>query len=267
MVAAAALDCGEVLDSHYECPTVYDSRDPDGFKCSTRGLHREEPLDLRRALQQSCNCYFYRLGERLGSDRLRQAARAYGFGQSTGIDLPEFSHGLLPHGNVRNNAIGQGKISTSPLQLVRYVAAIAVGSEFPVPHFVIPRDRPPVPPPFRSPGTAKFLREAMARAVHPPYGDRGTVSNAILGLNVFAAGIKTGTAQYLWKKELKTRSVVAWITGFAPVERPEMAFVVCLEDVHYVKGGAARIAGPVARKILDYFATRSERFLYKEGSR
>ncbi len=108
------------------------------WRCFNRGGHG--PLALVRALQVSCDSYFYSLGYDLGPDRLAETARLFGFGARTGLDLDKETPGIMPDreyyvrrfgaytpGLVVNNSIGQGDVTVTPLQLAVAYAAIANG--------------------------------------------------------------------------------------------------------------------------------------------
>lgn len=108
------------------------------WRCFNRGGHGS--LALVRALQVSCDSYFYSLGYELGPDRLAETARLFGFGSRTGLDLDKETPGIMPDrdyyvrrfgaytpGLVVNNSIGQGDVTVTPLQLAVAYAAIANG--------------------------------------------------------------------------------------------------------------------------------------------
>ncbi|MCC7107819.1 MAG: penicillin-binding protein 2 [Deltaproteobacteria bacterium] len=108
------------------------------WRCFNRGGHGH--LALVRALQVSCDSYFYSLGYDLGPDRLAETARLFGFGARTGLDLDKETPGIMPDrdyyvrrfgaytpGLVVNNSIGQGDVTVTPLQLAVAYAAIANG--------------------------------------------------------------------------------------------------------------------------------------------
>jgi penicillin-binding protein 2 len=220
------------------------------FRChKTHG-----PLAFSEAMMMSCDTYFYQAGLRVGLEELASAARRFGLGTPTGIELGDRS-GLFPdtawydraHGPGRwtkglilNLAIGQGEVLATPLQLAVMMAAVGTG-ELVVPHLVkrvgegtgwaSPQPRPlDIPPAVRS-----RLVQALERVVGD---DRGTGTRARVP-DVRVAG-KTGTAQNPHGNDH------AIFAAFAPVENPEVAVAVVIETI----GHGGEFAAPVAGKIL-----------------
>src|SRR6266568_3105061 len=108
-------------------------------------------LDFIGALEQSCDVYFYQVGSRLGLTPLEQAARGFGPGERTGVDLPQERRGLIPNvawyerrwgpgrwqkGMMLNLAIGQGELLLTPLQLALVMAEVAEDGHPLHPHLV-----------------------------------------------------------------------------------------------------------------------------------
>jgi penicillin-binding protein 2 len=222
-------------------------------------------VDLHRAIAQSCNVFFYQAGLKVGASAIAQYATAFGFGQSTGIDLAGEKFGLIPRpradrrgrktwnaGETVNMSIGQGAILVTPMQVARFMAAIANGGVLWKPRLVqrIERlDRGQVwSDPGRvtghvelSPMVLAFLRQALWSVVN----DGGTGGAArIPGLDV--AG-KTGTAQMIAKSKAERGEDHAWFASFAPVKDAEVVVVVLVE-----RGGkGGQVAAPIARTILN----------------
>jgi penicillin-binding protein 2 len=237
-------------------------------------------VDLHNAIVRSCNVYFYRTGqEGLGITLLAKWGALFGFGQPTGISLPGEDMGLMPtpawklrnphfrerwyDGDTRNLAIGQGYLLVTPIQVVRYVAAIANGGRLVTPRLV---DRI-----VRADGTvdadadageatqlpvtpARLAQVVRAmRAVCHEMG--GTGRRAWLGwveeMGYFVAG-KTSTAEFWVRRELAN---LGWFVGFAPADDPRVAFVVVLEhERSHVHG--ADVAAPAARYVLSRLPER-----------
>jgi len=278
-VALAALEEGAITpDTDVFCPghaTFYGRE----FKCWRKGGHGR--VDLRRAIEQSCDVYFYTVGNMLGVDKINKWATALGLGVKSGIDLPNERQGLVPStewkrermrekwyaGETISVAIGQGQVSLTPISLAVYAATLGNGGFRVTPHLMKAVDDgrgwKPVPPPppqavlDLSPDKLKAVRDGMWLVVN----GAGTGGRArIQGKDV--AG-KTGSAQVISNAgRLAARTTRnlrdhGWFVFFAPRDRPTIAGVVFAE--HGLHGGnAARIA----RHVLDtYFAKQDGRAL------
>jgi penicillin-binding protein 2 len=260
IAAVAALEEGVVTPStSFFCPgylAVYNTV----FRCHRQGGHGM--VDLRRALAQSCNVYFYQVGIRLEIGRLAKWGKLLGLGEPTGVDLPHEARGLMPSpewkqrvlkapwyaGETVSVAIGQGQVSATPLQMAVVAAAIANGGRRVRPHLVAGGGgREPAPIGVR-PDTIATVREGLRSAVAEGTGWRARVP----GVEVCG---KTGSAQVVARARLErtpgTREFVphGWFVAFAPAEEPRIALAVLVE--HGGSGGEA--AAPVARQILAHF--------------
>ncbi|HEX5042649.1 MAG TPA: penicillin-binding protein 2 [Candidatus Polarisedimenticolaceae bacterium] len=240
------------------------------FLCWKKGGHGT--VDLRAALTHSCNVYFYNVGQRAGIDAIAKWGDLLNLGRPTGIDLPGEKSGTLPSpawkakryagtGNAKwfagetiSVAIGQGLVSATPLQMATMISGIATGA-VPYPHVLQRNKRAPRKLPAH-PGTLEAIRQALADVV-----EEGTGKKAQLG-PIRVAG-KTGTAQ-VYKHSAgidadkldKAERDHAWFVGFAPAEKPEIAFAVMVE--HGGHGGTT--AAPIVRKVLEvYFEDRLPR--------
>lgn len=264
ITAAAGLELGLVsVHTRTTCTgVIYLGKWPK--RCHKRSGHGS--LNLKEAIAQSCDVYFYRLGQRLGPERLAAYARRFGLGQRLGIDLPGVeAKGIVPDpewkrqrklgpwvgGDTVDFAIGQSSLATTPLQMASVCAAIANGGTLYRPQLVraITRwdgrsgsqvVRGLVPEIARkvevSPATMRTLVESMEAVMTRGTGAR----SAIPGLRM--AG-KTGTAEVA-RRGRKVDN--AWFIGFAPVENPRIAVCVFIETGGH--GGEA--AAPIARKII-----------------
>lgn len=225
-------------------------------------------VDIQKALTYSCNVFFFQLGVRLEIERIAAYARRLGLGAVTGIDLPHEATGLVPDGAWKlrtlkqhwypgetvSVAIGQGALTTTPLQLARLAALVANGGKLVRPHLVKAAGSAlPEAPALDlglKPQTLAIVKAGMDGVVNAP----GTGARARLA-EVAVAG-KTGSAQVISHARL-TRGVSptqnvqshGWFVAFAPVERPRIALAVLIE--HGGSGGEA--AAPVARKVLAQF--------------
>ncbi|RMG31311.1 MAG: penicillin-binding protein 2 [Gammaproteobacteria bacterium] len=239
-------------------------------------------MNLRSAIAQSCDVYFYDLARSLGIDRMHDFLARFGFGRRTGIDLVGEASGLLPSsawkrrvhhqpwfpGETLIAGIGQGFDLATPLQLAVATATLATYGRYHRPYVVaeiqqpgeppvhLPHD-PPVVLPVHDRHNWQEVIRAMVEVVH---GRHGTAQRVGKGIHGFHIAGKTGTAQVFGlpqeekydarKLEEKLRDHALFI-AFAPARDPRIAVAVVVE--HGGSGGA--VAGPIARRILDrYFA-------------
>jgi penicillin-binding protein 2 len=232
------------------------------FRCHG-GAHGA--VNVQRAVQVSCNTFFYWLMTRLNLQRWHEYGRQFGFGRPTGIDLPGERRGVLPDSAYFNRVygrgrwtlgylvslgIGQGNLAVTPLQLAAYCAALANGGTYYTPHLVRRMRNPQsgeeriwYEQPRRIPVDSAYfalVREGMRLAV-----EAGTGGAARLpGITV--AG-KTGTAQNPHGKDH------AWFIGFAPYEQPRIAVAVLVENAGF--GGVH--AAPIARELFARYLIKS----------
>jgi penicillin-binding protein 2 len=282
VMAETGLDEGFVDDStHVICKgsAAYYNR---VFHCWAETGHGY--VNLEGAITHSCNIFFYTLGQRMGIEPIARHAKALGFGELTGIDLPGEQRGVPPSpewkqevrgekwfaGETISVSIGQGPIRATPLQVLRAVSAIATDGELVTPHLLLHAERGAAPGRWPveqlpiKPESARKIRAGMWGSVN----SNGTGHSAALpGLDICG---KTGTVQLISaerKKELEMDpSAVeshAWFAGFASRDHPEIAVVVFLE--HGGGGGAA--AAPMAREMFrTYFAKKYHPELTSQGS-
>jgi penicillin-binding protein 2 len=222
-------------------------------------------VDLLRAINQSCNVYFYHYGLRIGGAAIARYATMFGLGRPTGVGFSGEKPGLVPEprrprsrrgagwpaGETVNMSIGQGKLLVTPMQVARFMAAVANGGVLWRPRVVqrvmrgndvVWSDSGEVAGHVEmSPMIWAFLRQSLWSAVN----QWGTGAAArIPGLDV--AG-KTGTAQIIAKSRAEKGEDHAWFAAFAPARAPEVVVVVLVE-----RGGkGGQVAAPIARKILN----------------
>lgn len=226
-----------------------------------KDLHVHGSTDMYRAIQASCNVYFYQLMLKVGLDPWTATGRAFGFGQITGADIAEENPGLLPSTAYMNRrygergwtkgytvsmAIGQGELGVTPLQMAGYAAALANRGTYFRPHAVLgPLDRATGKVDTLltdrrtitlKPSTWNVVREGMRRAVMEPGGTGGMAR--IPGIEV--AG-KTGTSENPHGPDH------AWFVGFAPFDNPAIAIAVIVENAGY--GGT--FGAPIAGKCME----------------
>ena len=247
------------------------------YRCWKKEGHG--PMNLHKALVQSCDVYFYTLGNRLGIDKLALYAKNLGLGQPTKIRLKGEKPGLIPStdwkllargkpwllGETISASIGQGYNLVTPLQQANLIAGIANGGTLYRPHLIKKIEDPDgkmvkefgpsvLHKANLSPKYLEMIRKSLLGVVHEPHG---TGWRARLK-NVKISG-KTGTAQVVSMKkgdeeeEEETPYVFrdhAWFVAFAPFENPKVAIAIIVE--HGGHGGAA--AAPIAKEIVkSYF--------------
>jgi penicillin-binding protein 2 len=278
-VATAALEEGVVTpDFRVFCPggaTFYGRY----FKCHLKGGHGS--VDMRHAIEKSCNVYFYTLGNMLGVDRIHKWSSLLGLGERSGIDLPNEVKGLVPStewkrqtlnekwyaGETISVSIGQGQVGVTPISLATMMMTIANGGTRYTPHVLKAVDEGkgwqpvPAPPPQSTvqmkPSTIDALHEGLWMVVNAAgTGGRGRIE----GRNV--AG-KTGTAQVIsleGAKVAKGKMDVrdhGWFVFFAPHDKPEIAGVIFAEHAEHGYLGA-----PIAKYAMEtYFAKKEGREL------
>jgi penicillin-binding protein 2 len=276
-VGLAGLEEGVITpDFHVSCAghANFYGRD---FKCWKKGGHGS--VDLRRAIEQSCDVYFYTVGNMVGIDKINKWATALGLGVKSGIDLPNEVQGLVPStewkrerlhekwyaGETISVSIGQGQVSVTPVSMAVYMATLANGGTRVTPHLLKAVDegggwKPVATPVPQSkvdidPVKLQAIRDGLWGVVN----GRGTGGRArVVGYDV--AG-KTGTAQVIsnqGRMAARTSRNLrdhGWFVFFAPRDNPEVAGVVFLE--HGIHGPNA---AQVAHHILDtFFAKRDGR--------
>jgi penicillin-binding protein 2 len=235
------------------------------FKDWKEGGHGH--VDLLGAMRHSCNIFFYEKGLKIGGMAIAKYANAFGLGAATQIDLPGEKLGLIPQPKLRrdkrvgggwhagetvNMSIGQGAVLVTPMQVARFMSAVANGGVLWKPRLVQRIERPEKGVVWSDGGTVTghvglspmvwaFLRQSLWSVVN----ENGTgVGARIAGLDV--AG-KTGTAQMIAKSRADKGQDHAWFASFAPVNEPEAVVIVLVE-----RGGkGGQVAAPIARKILN----------------
>jgi penicillin-binding protein 2 len=247
-------------DSVHNCQGVY--RLGRSLKrCHAR--HGHGATDLAKAIEGSCNVFYYREGLEMGIDVLSAEAKRFGLDQKTGIEVPfETSRLVVPSkewkkaqgrggwvpGDTANTAIGQGFLLQTPLQMATMIASIARGET---------RTRPTLQALARedalqvnhggepiglTPAQTRLLWDGMERVVGPDGTGR------LVHIDDFRIAGKTGTADFrAHGKEVN----LAWFVGFAPVDKPRIAVSVMVEGTkasHTYHGGST--AGPVAKDIF-----------------
>jgi len=246
------------------------------FKCWKKGGHGT--VDLRHAIEQSCDVYFYTVGNMVGVDRIHKWATLLGLGAMSGIDLPNEVAGLVPStewkkqrtgekwyaGETISVSIGQGQVSVTPVSMAVYMATLANGGTRVTPHLVKAYDEGkgwmPIPsPPPQSKVTIDHEKlQAIRDGLWMVVNAGGTGGRARIA-NEDVSG-KTGTAQVISNQG---RAAAArsgkdfrdngWFVFFAPRDHPTIAGVVFLE--HGIHGPNA---ASLAHHILDVFFAKQD---------
>lgn len=260
VTAYAALTKGKITPNALQKPCFGGLRFGNRFfKCWQAKGHGYLRLD--QAIIQSCDTYFYQLGEKLDVDNFAEAGHLFGLGKKTGVDLPSEVSGVVPdkayldrrfgkrgwtRGLLLNYSIGQGEILVTPVQLCGLVARFANGGKRIQPHIVkqisdaggevvYTASNRAEPIPGIDPIALEIVREAMTGVVAH---ERGTGrAAAIPGIGV--AG-KTGTAQNPHGNDH------AIFVAYAPVEAPTICCAIVMENA----GHGGSIAAPIARQIF-----------------
>jgi len=227
-------------------------------------------LTLQEALRHSCDVYFYEMAQKIGWEKIVVTARKLGFGQAVETEMNGDKEGLLPSpewklktrkdewrmGDTLNLSIGQGFLLTTPLQLVRAVAAIANNGQLPDLHF-IQKEMPKLSgDPLFNQSYLRLIRAGMYDVVNH---EKGTAYNSRFNLEGMRMAGKTATTQVrrisLKEREegIKKQRDMAWesrdhalFAAYAPTDKPKYAVIVVVEH----GGGGSSAAAPVASKVL-----------------
>ncbi len=287
IIALAAIDTETVSPSH----TVWDQ----GWYTLTQGGRKYRDwkrgghgtVNLKLAIAQSCDVWFYDSGYRMGVDPMSDFLGRFGFGQVTSLDLPEALAAILPSrewkrkvrklpwypGDSLNLSIGQGFLVSTPLQLATAATVLANRGKWVQPKLlkgvreVDPEGKVSVVMPdlgkergfpedvkLKHPEYWETIVDNMVEVVH---GERGTARKIGLDAKYEIAG-KTGTAQvvgikqderYDAKKLEKRFHDHALFIAFAPSDKPKIALAVIVEN----GGGGSSTAAPLARKVMDAY--------------
>jgi penicillin-binding protein 2 len=216
-------------------------------------------VDLHKAIVDSCDVFFYTIGQRMGIERIQQYANGLGLGRRTGVDLPSEETGLVPSeewvqrafhhkwyaGETISVSIGQGAVTVTPIQMARMIAAVASGGNLVQPHFM-------------KNFTAKTERfpldentvEKVTQGMYGVINEGGTGSSLKLQ-NIEFSG-KSGTAQLMSygagsKMGKKGKETNGWFVGYAPRRDPEIVVAAVIQGSSE-HGGTT--AGPVVRDIV-----------------
>jgi penicillin-binding protein 2 len=242
------------------------------FHCHKKGGHGL--VNLRTAIKESCDVYFYTLGQKLGVDRIHEILTDFGFGSPTGVDLSFEKAGLVPSeawarekrgarwypSETISVSIGQGPVLVTSLQVARALSGLLEGGRLPTPHLFFSSQDPKTGARLRykaefkdftqlDPEKLAIVKSGMWAVVNEAGGT--AFGSRVRGVEM---GGKTGTAQVVGhdstiragadKSKLETH---AWFAGFAPVEDPGIVVVVFVEN-----GGHGNLAAaPLAKALVE----------------
>lgn len=264
------------------------------FRDSVRSGHGS--ANLSKAIQVSSDTFFYRLGYEMGIDKASPYLAQFGFGQKTGIDLPSEYVGVLPSrewkakrfakssdptakewraGEMVSVSIGQGYNAYTPLQMAHATASLANNGVVHQPHLVKEildfgarkithiNPNPERQIPFKA-DNFEYVKRAMEKVLKP-----GGTAHRIGGGLAYTMGGKTGTAQVVQIKQGGRYNAAAlreqhrdhaWFISFAPLEKPEIAIAVILEN-----GGWGAYAAPLAREMTDFYMLHVKPQQFSDG--
>ena len=263
LIAIAGLETGTIDDQYtITCPggaTFYGHF----YKCH----QRDGVVSLHKGIVQSCDVYFYNVGNKLGIDQIAKFAHEAGYGEVSGIDLPNEASGIVPSsewkirnfrqkwyaGETISVAIGQGATTVTPLQLARAIGGIAMGGIWYKPHLVkTAKPDPPHTYPLNPENVAKVV-SGMCGVVNEAGGTGGRAR--LPGITVCG---KTGTAQLASNEFLRKGGHApkdnAWFVGFTPPEHPEIVVAGLYEG-----GEKSYYTAALVRDVIKAFVDKKTR--------
>ncbi|MCL5795016.1 MAG: penicillin-binding protein 2 [Patescibacteria group bacterium] len=223
-----------------------------------------------KALAESVNTFFYLIGggddkfNGLGADRIKKYAELFGLNKELGIDLPNEASGLIPDSTWKSNtkneqwyigdtyhmSIGQGDILVTPLQVATWTSVFANGGTLFRPHLLKATSDGEVSDQVRP----EIIKENFIDKKNIDVVNQGLRQGVLVGSSRGLASLpvsvaaKTGTAEWI-----STKHPHAWVTAFAPYEKPEIVVTVLVEEGEE----GSRLAVPVVRDIIDWWAKKN----------
>ncbi len=282
VTALAGLEEGEI-DPEEKISCVRKFRLGDSsYSCWKLKFGGHGAVNLKEAIMGSCDIYFYKIGQRLGIDKIARYARMFGLGEKTGIDLNGEKEGLMPdtkwklkakgipwqQGETLSCAIGQSYVTVTPIQMANLISTVFNGGNVFQPkvvkkvmngenkiYEVSPKRRKRI---HISKDNLEMVKEALIAVVNDP---AGTAYKKVRIKGVTVAG-KSGTAQVVNLEKVKNAKSDgevpskyedhAWFVAIAPAEKPEIAVAVLVEH----GGGGSDNSGPVARDLIKHFLNK-----------
>jgi penicillin-binding protein 2 len=231
------------------------------FRCWEPAGHGR--VNLYHAIEQSCDVYFYQVGQMMGVNPWSEYTRQCGFGKKTGVDVPVESEGIVPDSKyldrlygakkwspflILNLAIGQGELTVTPLQLTQFYCGLANDGVVYKPHFLKEVrhhdgtiDEKTPQPSFRLPFSEKTLVDLNEGLELVVQGEKGTARGR--RKKEYNISGKTGTAQNPHGENH------SWFVAFAPSEEPEIVVTAIVENA----GHGSDVAAPLVGKIIDFY--------------
>lgn len=271
----AALEEGVVNSERtYFCPGHY-KLGTNTWGCWNKKGHGT--VNLRKALEQSCDVYFYQVGNLLGSERIAKWAKAFGLGEKTDLNLNMEVSGIAPNsewklrtknqpwtaGDTINVSIGQGFNLTTPIQVLMMYAALGNGGKLYKPYLlkkvvdengkIIEEEKPYLRRTIKM--TPQFLRAVQLGIEDVVMAPTGTGKRS--QVKGFTVAGKTGTAQAAALHKASQSEEIAfqqrdhaWFAAYSPAENPEIAVVALSE---HDGGGGGSVAAPIVQKVLEAY--------------
>ena len=240
------------------------------YYCWKKGGHGK--VNLKKAIKESCDCYFYELAKKINIDDLSDLATNLGLNSTYNIGLSNAQKGLIPNkkwkksnleqgwyqGETLITSIGQGYNLTSPLQLASMYSALLNGGKFPSPK-LIKNEPSKYLGEKLNPNDQKAILNALKAAVQEPSGTAYKLN--LDNPNFVKIGGKTGTSQVVRIKEedreddlYKTKEIEdrfkdhSVFVGYAPIDEPKYIASVIIEN----GGSGSAVAAPIAHKVLNF---------------
>jgi penicillin-binding protein 2 len=239
-------------------------------KCWVYGKKSHGVVNLHEAIVQSCDVFFYNVGQRMGIDTISKYAKMLGLGARTGIDMPSEEAGLVPSeewvqrvyhhkwypGSTISVSIGQGSVMVTPLQVAYVIGGIASGGEFKQPHLM--KDAQNIG--AKHVELAESTVEQVTQGMYGVINEAGGTGNSVKLQGIEFCG-KSGTAQMMSYSAASRLGLGkgkndGWFVGFAPRRDPEIVVAAVVEDTSE-HGGTA--AGPVVRDIVKAYYDKKEK--------
>ncbi|MDP6887355.1 MAG: penicillin-binding protein 2 [SAR324 cluster bacterium] len=268
ITAYAGLDQGVITpQTEHVCKAEYFIKGRDEpFKCWKEEGHGK--VNLLKAIMGSCNIYFYNTGVGAGVEQIHKYAKLFRLGKITSMGLHNEKAGTIPNnewkianlkepwyeGETPVASIGQGYITTTPMQVINLINILANdGLWIPPSLFKEQKGLKPQQIPLKE-EYLSLIREGMVAVVNSPGGTAKKVK-----FEEFTVAGKTATSQVISHKTLETMDNEtkankifqnhAWFVAFGPAEDPEISVLALVEH----GGGGSKAAAPVVRKILSYY--------------
>lgn len=283
LIAVAALTEGVITpETTRNDPGIWyipNARSHKGYRDWSRWGHGV--VDVKKALEESVDTFFYQVAFDLGIDRLSTWMNKFGYGELTGIDLHEESSANMPtrewkrarhrtqwyQGDTIPVGIGQGYWTATPMQIAKALSVLVSHGKVRAPHLLratIDKTSPsatPVLSPIKTYPSITGVKESYwdlaEEGMHlVATGNRGTARRSFYGAK-YQAAVKSGTAQVYGLKEGEKYDADeiaehlrdhALLMGFAPFKDPKVIVSMVLENA----GGGSGVGGPIARQIFDH---------------